>query len=50
VPSGDEISAEEFAAELHQRVAAYRRSDLSSFSIEETRAIVQERLSQERSK
>jgi putative addiction module component (TIGR02574 family) len=50
VPPGDEISPEEFGAELRDRVAAHRRGDLPSFSLEETRAIVQERLSQERSK
>jgi putative addiction module component (TIGR02574 family) len=50
VPSGDEIAPEEFATELHERVEAHRRGELPSFSIEETRAIVQERLSQGRSK
>ena len=50
VPSADEISPEEFGAELRDRVAAHRRGDLRSFSLEETRAIVEERLSQERSK
>jgi putative addiction module component (TIGR02574 family) len=50
VPSADEISAEEFGAELRERVDAHRRGDLPSFSLEETRAIVRERLSQERSK
>jgi putative addiction module component (TIGR02574 family) len=47
VPPGDEISTEEFGAELHERVAAHRRGDLPKLSIEETRVIVQERLSQE---
>jgi putative addiction module component (TIGR02574 family) len=50
VPAADEISTEEFAAELHGRVEAHRRGDLLSFSLEESRAIVQERLTQERSK
>jgi len=50
VPSADEISAEEFGAALRERVEAHRRGDLTSFSVEETRAIVRERLSQERSK
>jgi hypothetical protein len=50
VPPGDEISPGEFGAELHGRVDAHRRGDLPSFSLEETRAIVEERLSQERSK
>jgi hypothetical protein len=50
VPDTDEISPEEFGAHLHERVEAHRRGDLPSFSLEETRAIVKERLVQERSK
>jgi putative addiction module component (TIGR02574 family) len=50
VPSGEEISTEEFAAELNARVEAHRRGDLPSFSLGETRTIVKERLAQERSK
>ncbi len=49
-PPGDEITDDEFAAELHERIAAHRRGELQSFSREETRAIVQDRLSQERAK
>jgi hypothetical protein len=47
-PPEDEIPAHEFGAELHERVAAFRRGDLPSFSLEETRAIVQAQLSRER--
>ena len=47
-PPGQEVSQEEFAAELHGRVAAHRRGQLPSHSLEETRAIVTERLAQER--
>jgi putative addiction module component (TIGR02574 family) len=43
---GEEISAEEFGSELRGRVEAYRRGELKSFSLEETRAIVQQRLSE----
>jgi putative addiction module component (TIGR02574 family) len=47
-PPGEEISSEEFGAELHERVEAHRHGKLQSFSLDETRAIVQQRLSQER--
>ena len=50
IPPGDEITAEEFRTELHERIEAHRRGELQSFSLEETRAIVRERLSQERAK
>ena len=43
---GEEIPAEEFASELRGRVEAYRRGELKSFSLEETRTIVQQRLSE----
>jgi putative addiction module component (TIGR02574 family) len=49
-PAGDEITDDEFAGELHERIAAHRRGELQSFSREETRAIVQDSLSQERAK
>jgi putative addiction module component (TIGR02574 family) len=44
-PPGDEVSAEEFAAELHERIEAHRRGELRSFSLEETRALMQQALS-----
>jgi putative addiction module component (TIGR02574 family) len=47
-PPGEEISTEEFGKELRQRVAAHRRGELQSFSLEETRQVIQNRLSQER--
>ncbi len=42
---GEEISAEEFGEELRGRLAAYRRGELKSFSLEEARAIIEGRLS-----
>lgn len=41
---GEEITSDEFAAELHERTAAHRRGELPSLSREVTRAIVQRRL------
>jgi hypothetical protein len=35
----------DLAAEIHDRVAAHRRGDIQSHSLEETRAIMKERLS-----
>jgi len=49
-PPGEEIASQEFGSELHERVAAHRRGELQSFSLEETREIVRQRLSQEREK
>jgi putative addiction module component (TIGR02574 family) len=49
-PPGEEISSEEFGKELRQRVEAHGRGELESFSLEETRQIIQQRLSQERDK
>jgi putative addiction module component (TIGR02574 family) len=43
-PPGDEITSEEFGAELRERIEAHRRGDLPSFSLEESRAIVQQRV------
>ncbi len=50
VPPGDEISTGDFTAELDSRVDAHRRGELASFSLDEARAIVAQRLEQERSK
>jgi Putative addiction module component len=47
-PPGREVTADEFGTELHQRIDAKRHGELPSFTLEETRAIVQERLAQER--
>ncbi len=47
-PPEAEIPTHEFNAELHERVAAYRRGELQSFSLEETLAIVQKHLDRER--
>lgn len=49
-PPGEEVTSEEFGAELHERIEAHRRGELRSFSLEETREIVQQRLSQGRQK
>lgn len=43
-----EVSASEFGAELQQRIDASRSGKLSSSSIDETRDVVEKRLSQER--
>ncbi len=40
-PPGEEISSQEFGAELHQRIEAHRRGELRSFSLDETRAMIQ---------
>jgi putative addiction module component (TIGR02574 family) len=47
-PPGTEIAADQFAAELYERLAAHRRGDSLSYSLDETRAIIKERLAQER--
>jgi putative addiction module component (TIGR02574 family) len=41
---GEEVPSEQFAHEVHDRIAAYRRGELESFSRDEVRAIVQQRL------
>ncbi len=47
-PPAEEIAAHEFGAELRERIASCRRGELRSFSLDEVRVIVQERLSQKR--
>ena len=47
VPPSEEISAEDFAAELDSRHDAHRRGELARYSLEETRAIVRQRLGHE---
>ncbi len=47
-PPGEEVAAEEFGADLRERVEAYRRGEIGSSSLEETRAVINQRLSQER--
>lgn len=42
---GDEVTAEEFATELRERVVDYRRGELDSSSLDEVRAIIEQRLS-----
>jgi len=49
-PPGEDVSSDEFAAELYARIESHRRGELQSFSLDETRAVVQDRLSQERGK
>ena len=43
---GKEITAERFGGELRERIEAYRRGELGSSSLEETRAIVLQRLAE----
>jgi putative addiction module component (TIGR02574 family) len=45
-PPSKEISSEELAAELNDRLAAYHRGEIDSYSLDETRAIIRERLSE----
>lgn len=47
-PPGEEIASGEFERELHERVEAYRRGEVQSFSLSEARATIHQRLSQER--
>jgi putative addiction module component (TIGR02574 family) len=47
-PPGVEIGPEEFGAELYERVADSRRGATQSFSLEEARAVIQQRLSEGR--
>jgi hypothetical protein len=42
---GEEIAAGDFGSELRERVAAYRRGQIESSALEETRAHIQQRLS-----
>jgi putative addiction module component (TIGR02574 family) len=46
-PPGDEISSAELGAEIQNRIAAHRRGELDSFSLEKTPAIIRQRLSQD---
>jgi putative addiction module component (TIGR02574 family) len=43
---GEEINTDDFAAELRGRITAYRRGEIGSSSREETRAAVEQRLSE----
>jgi putative addiction module component (TIGR02574 family) len=47
---GEEIDGAEFAAELRSRIEAYRRGEVESSSLEEARAIIQQRLLASRTK
>jgi hypothetical protein len=49
-PPGEDISPSELGEELHERISAHRRGELESFSLEETRAAIQQRLAQDRGK
>ena len=49
-PPGEEVSTSEFSAELQGRVDAYRRGELSSYDVDEARAVVAQRLAEDRSK
>ena len=43
---GEVVSSEEFGSELRGRIEAHRRGEIGSFSLEEARAIIQQRLSE----
>ena len=43
-PSGDEISAAEFGAELHGRIEAHRRGELPSYDLNEARKFIEQRI------
>jgi putative addiction module component (TIGR02574 family) len=43
-PPGEEVSSEEFSAELLGRIEKYHRGEVKSFSLDETRALIEERL------
>lgn len=45
-PPGDEVSADEFGAELRSRVESYRRGDVESSTLDEARAIIERRLAE----
>jgi putative addiction module component (TIGR02574 family) len=47
-PPGEEVTSEQFGAELHERIADLRRGDLPSFGLEETRQIIRQRLQERR--
>jgi len=47
-PPGEEISSALFGAELHERIESSRRGETSSHSLDETRKIVEKRLSEGR--
>jgi putative addiction module component (TIGR02574 family) len=44
-PPGDDISADEFRTELHERIDAYRRGEVSSASLEEAPTMIRQQLS-----
>jgi putative addiction module component (TIGR02574 family) len=47
-PPGQEVTADEFGAELYGRLEAHRRGELESFTLDETRDIIRQRVSQRR--
>ena len=47
-PPGEEISAEQFGASLHERVESARSENLKSHGLDEVRAIVEKRLAEGR--
>lgn len=48
MPPGDEVSREEFAAKLYERIEAHRRGELQSMNLHDARAVIEQRLLQER--
>ena len=47
-PEGEEITSDEFGADLLRRISAHRQGQLDSYSLDEARAIVVQQLSQDR--
>ena len=45
-PPGDEITADEFSAELSSRVEAYRRGEVQSSGLEKVRGIIEQKLAE----
>jgi putative addiction module component (TIGR02574 family) len=45
-PPGDEIPAEEFQAQLHDRITAYKRGEIASVSLDEAREAMRRRLTE----
>jgi hypothetical protein len=47
-PEGEEITSDDFGADLRRRIAAHRQGQLDSYSLDEARAIIAQQLMQDR--
>ena len=47
-PPGEEISAEQFASQLHERIESARSGNIKSLSLDEVRGVVEKRLAEGR--